>query len=346
MKREEIGNLLPEVAGVLVTVIVTHYNYSYLVRSALLSVALQSHENFECIIVDDCSEPSHVIKLRQIISELADKRFKLVELQKNAGQTEAIFEGLLHSSGEFVAFLDPDDLYEPLFIEKMLKCHLNSCVYAAVAACEMGMFRVGGSILTRSYVNFKQKAIESGDLPKYEASLFDFGFSKYYPPETVGWIWATTSSMMFRRDALEILRRKTYLKGIKDCGDAYCVYGAHMLGGTLFVDETLSWRGIHKDNAVESSAHFSSFQRRQKTTFVDPAAAMKFLAAQSILENGGIEALRADMLMMTLKSHFSLQLLSELVSQNDNFIQMMIENYVGSRGKEVSLDTVPSRKIK
>ena len=262
----------------LITIIVTHYNYADLVQMALNSVLAQTHSNYECVIVDDCSKPEHRLKLQAIVKKLADPRFRLIELKKNQGQTAALFEGLKQSTGEFVALLDPDDYYEPLFLEKMLACHLNPCTNAAVAACEMGLFRIGGSMLSKTYVGYKSEAIKNGDLPRSEMSLADFGFSKYYLPEATGWLWGTTSSLMFRRDALELLRRDTYMKDMKICADTYCVYGAHIMGGTLFIDEVLSWRGLHANNAVESNVLFSSQQIRHRPDFVDLSQQIKLFA--------------------------------------------------------------------
>ena len=316
MSQTNLPQIVPDIRQVLITIIVTHYNYSNFVENALQSVLSQSHTNFECIIVDDCSTSHHIEKLRQIIATLTDPRMRLVELPENKGQTNAVFEGLKNSTGEFVSLLDPDDLYEPLFLETMLKCHLNPCVSAAVAACEMGLYRIGGAILSRSYLGFKRDAINNNELPKCEASLYDFGFSKFYPPEVSGWLWATTSSLMFRRDALEILRRNTYMQDTMIFADTYCVIGSHLLGGTLFVDEVLSWRGLHNGNAVAAVRHFSTFQRRLQLDSLDPTLTIKFFVAKTILENDCLTHLTPDRLLKTLKAHFSTEELRALLTDH------------------------------
>ncbi|MEQ1519491.1 MAG: glycosyltransferase family A protein [Usitatibacteraceae bacterium] len=300
-------------SAMLLTVIVTHYNYSDYVHDALASLTCQTHRNFECVIVDDHSEPSHLERLKKIVSELADSRFRILALTENAGQTNAVFEGLHKSTGEFVALLDPDDIYVPSFLAKMLACHLNPVTYAAVASCEMGLFRIGGHKLTNCYVGFKQRALEAGTLPRAEASLSDFGFSAYYPQDTPGWLWGTTSSMMFRRDALEALRRDTYMPDTKVHADTYCVYGAHILGGTLFVDELLSWRGLHKDNAAESPWVVSSKQIRHRPSFVDSSKSIKRFAIETMLENGRAKTIPTKLLASTLDASYSKEEIKSLL---------------------------------
>ena len=328
---ENIQSILPQtlhdIKQVLATIIVTHYNYSNFVESALRSLLVQNHTKFECVIVDDCSERRHIEKLRSIVDSLGDSRLKVLALTENLGQTNAVFEGLAQSSGEFVAILDPDDVYEPNFISKMLQCHLNPCVYAAVAACEMGLFRVGGSVLTRNYTGFKARAIRNKELGIFEASQMDFGFSTYYPPETPGWLWGTTTSMMFRRDALNVLRRETYMQNTKICADTYCVYGSHLLGGTLFLDEMLCWRGIHSGNAVESSSVLAISQKRHQPAFIDTSKAIKFFAAQTILANDGVVNLKDEALIKTLKVHFTPEELDALIVDSTHLQKVLFRNF-------------------
>lgn len=311
--------------GILATIIVTHFNYSDFIKDALLSVAVQSHGNFECVIVDDNSQPEHLDKLNHVVAELKDERFRVLALPQNAGQTNAVFQGLSQSSGEFVALLDPDDIYMPEFLEKMLACHLNKIAYAAVASSEMGLFRIGGSKLTNSYVGFKSKAIAEGTLPRAEANLSDFGFSAHYPQDTVGWLWGTTSSLMFRRDALEALRRDTYMTDTKVHADTYCVNGAHFLGGTLFVDEVLSWRGLHKDNAAESPWVFSSKQVRHRPSFVDSSKAIRRFAVETLLENGRAKMIPVKLLAQSLSAHFSNDVIDEMLKAYPSYEELRAE---------------------
>jgi Glycosyl transferase family 2 len=311
----------------LVTVIITHYNYADHVGAALQSVIAQTHKNFDCVVVDDCSLPEERDKLRAIVERLGDPRIRLLELAENRGQTNAVFAALGVSRGEFVSLLDPDDLYDAHFLERMLKCHLNPIVYAPVAACEMGLFRTGGGVVARNSVGYRYYAIEKGDLPRAEARQMDFGFSAYFPSTEVGWLWGTTSSLMFRRNALELLRADSFPPELKICADTYCVYGAHMLGGTLFLDDLLSWRGVHGGNVAATDKHFSRFQNRQWTAFVDHSTLIKAHAIQSMLANGAAEYLKMPEFAETLKAHMQPPELKLLLSP---YPELVLDLFLGS----------------
>lgn len=314
---------VPEARSTLVSIIVTHYNYSRYVRTAIESALAQTHVSVEVIIVDDLSDAPHRAALRAIVKDIADARVALVELPHNKGQINAVFEGLAVARGEFVALLDPDDIYEPRFVERMLDCHLNSIVFAPVATCEMGMFRIGGGVLARTYVGYRYKAFTGGTLPRAEATLADFGFTAYYPPEHNGWLWATTSAMMFRRDALVFLRRNAYMEHVRHFADAYCAYGAHMLGGTLLIDEMLSWRGLHDANTAESEHVIGLHQHRHRPDFEDVTHQVKLFVIGTLLENGARAVWRDHKLAEMLRGQFVSEDIALLTAQHPFLEEVM-----------------------
>ncbi len=305
------------------SIVVTHYNYSRFVKTALESALAQTHSLVEIIIVDDSSDAPHRAALRTIVKDIGDPRVNLVELPHNKGQINAVFEGLAVARGEFVALLDPDDICEPRFVERMLDCHLNPIVFAPVATCEMGLFRIGGSVLARTYVGYRYKAFTGGTLPRAEATLADFGFTAYYPPEHNGWLWATTSAMMFRRDALMFLRRKAYMENVRHFADAYCAYGAHMLGGTLLIDEMLSWRGLHDSNTAESEHVIGLHQHRHRPDFEDVTHEVKLFVIGTLLENGARAVWRDHKLAEMLRGQFVDEDIALLAAQHPFLEEVM-----------------------
>lgn len=92
-----------------ITVIVPVFNKATYLRSCLDSIALQTHTDFEAIIVDDGSTDNSREVIEAYLAEKQDVRFILVP-QENRGVSGALNRGLSLASGEFITKLDADDL--------------------------------------------------------------------------------------------------------------------------------------------------------------------------------------------------------------------------------------------
>ena len=293
------------------SVIMAHHNYSHVVLNALSSVVQQDHPDFECVVIDDFSTSSHRDELERIVDGLQDQRFRLIKAPRNLGQTRAIFEALGQCSSEFVAMLDPDDVYAPQFLSSMLTAHLNRIQIAAVATCDMGMYRVGGDRLSDVFSRFARDSTKHGQAEQHAAMLESQGYSQYYPPWTPGWLWCATSSLMFRRDALELIRPKKPLAYHQ--ADAYCAQGAHMFGGTLFVNRVLSYRGLHGSNLMHTARYFSAYQQRHERGVQNVARQAKLDAIDAFFANDGHRLFQPERLLKILQAHLDTEALADVV---------------------------------
>lgn len=88
------------------SVVIPVYNRAGAILPALRSVAKQTFEDFECIVVDDGSIDGD--KLQSVVDGLSDTRFRYVRRQ-NGGVSAARNTGIDEANGEYVAFLDSDD---------------------------------------------------------------------------------------------------------------------------------------------------------------------------------------------------------------------------------------------
>ena len=103
----------------LVSIITPVYNCEELVSKTIESVLNQTYQNWEMILVDDCT-PDHsaeVIKKYQV----KDDRIKYIKLDHNSGAAIARNVALKNSNGRFVAYLDADDLWKSDKLEKQVK---------------------------------------------------------------------------------------------------------------------------------------------------------------------------------------------------------------------------------
>jgi hypothetical protein len=85
---------------------------------------VQSEQDFEIIIVDDCSVDDTPSFCADVL--LMDKRIQVIRLEKNSGTAEANNAGIRASSGEYITIMSADDMRKPLSLEKLLEaCKAN-----------------------------------------------------------------------------------------------------------------------------------------------------------------------------------------------------------------------------
>jgi glycosyltransferase involved in cell wall biosynthesis len=92
----------------LVSVIIPTFNRAHLIAETLDSLLAQTFENFEAIVVDDGSRDD----TRAVMARYADRRVQYFH-KENGGLSSARNFGLARARGEFIAFLDSDDLWLP-----------------------------------------------------------------------------------------------------------------------------------------------------------------------------------------------------------------------------------------
>jgi glycosyltransferase involved in cell wall biosynthesis len=96
-----------------VSVIVPAHNAAASLRETLASVAAQSYDGWECIVVDDASDDCTATSAIGV-----DPRIACVRSDRNLGPAGARNLGLERATGELVAFLDADDLWLPDYLTR------------------------------------------------------------------------------------------------------------------------------------------------------------------------------------------------------------------------------------
>lgn len=118
-KRESIMTL-PQVS-----VVVATYRRTEELKKALDSLTEQTYLNYEIIVVDDNGEQKWNQKVKEIIegfqSSHPEIRLKHIVNPKNVGSANARNIGIENCEGEYVSFLDDDDIYLPNRLETQLK---------------------------------------------------------------------------------------------------------------------------------------------------------------------------------------------------------------------------------
>lgn len=103
----------------LVSVIMPSYKCGKYITESINSVQNQTYQNWELIVVDDCSGDETVEIVENLQKE--DRRIRLFQNEKNSGAALTRNYALREAKGRWIAFLDSDDLWKPEKLEHQLK---------------------------------------------------------------------------------------------------------------------------------------------------------------------------------------------------------------------------------
>lgn len=102
----------------LVSIIMPSWNTANFITESIESVKNQTYTNWELLIVDDCSTDNSDEIVKPF---LEDSRIKYFKNEKNSGAALSRNRALREAKGEWIAFLDSDDLWKPTKLERQLK---------------------------------------------------------------------------------------------------------------------------------------------------------------------------------------------------------------------------------
>ena len=117
----------------LISVVIPAYNRARLIPRALKSIQQQTHRNWEAIIVDDGSTDETAEVAARLARE--DERIRFLRQEKNAGAQAARNLGIRAARGEWVAFLDSDDVFLPESLEIRLKALIQESLSVVYSDC-------------------------------------------------------------------------------------------------------------------------------------------------------------------------------------------------------------------
>lgn len=176
----------------LISVIIPVYNVQPYLCEALDSVLKQTYQNLEILVVDDGSNDNS----EEICDEYAKKDSRITVIhQKNMGLSAARNVGLSKMTGDFVAFLDPDDAFCPDMIRKMYNAAQK---YGAdLVECNFGLYHT-------------ERRMNSGTIALHarEIRVKEGAYSKELASELAlkGRIYPNAWNKLYRRKIWDTLR--------------------------------------------------------------------------------------------------------------------------------------------
>jgi glycosyltransferase involved in cell wall biosynthesis len=100
----------------MVSIITTTYNRTHYLKQAIESALKQTYPHFEMIVSDDASTED----VESVVAGFKDPRLRYRRNETNLGMCANICAALQEARGEFFAYLNDDDMWEPTFLEKVV----------------------------------------------------------------------------------------------------------------------------------------------------------------------------------------------------------------------------------
>lgn len=100
-----------------ISIITASYNYENYIKETVQSVLSQTYNDWEMIIVDDCSTDNSV----NVIKSYNDERIKLFVNEKNLGLKETLKRGIKEATSDWIVFLESDDVLAPDYLAKKVE---------------------------------------------------------------------------------------------------------------------------------------------------------------------------------------------------------------------------------
>lgn len=122
-----------------VSVIIPVYNAAPYIADTLRSLQHQTMPDFEVLLVDDHGQDNSMEVARACVVQ--DSRFRFVQTEVNSGPGIARNVGIEAAQGEYIAFIDSDDVWEPTFLERLLEatahCKAQAEEHCDLAFCQL-----------------------------------------------------------------------------------------------------------------------------------------------------------------------------------------------------------------
>ncbi|MBR5304868.1 MAG: glycosyltransferase family 2 protein [Candidatus Gastranaerophilales bacterium] len=227
-----------------ISLIVTYYNLGKYIQDCILSILNQTYQNFEIIIVNDCSNEENSNILQNIYSE----KVKIVNLDKNKGQLLSFLEGVKYASGEFICMIDADDILLPNYLKTLLYAHLNHNF--ALISCGCGEINHKNEVTSYRVNDFKDINYQEIENLFKESNAFEIRRVK----EPFGlWSWNPSSSAMFRKSALDILEFFPDKSYWKTGADKVIFSFLHLVGGSANITSINYLYRHHSENNSQTT---------------------------------------------------------------------------------------------
>lgn len=106
----------------LISIIMAAYNAEKTIKQAIDSVVKQTYEDWELIVINDCSTDKTV----ELVNSYTDSRIRIINNEVNSGASFTRHHGVEEAKGKWLAILDSDDAWAPEKLEKQVDLQVKT----------------------------------------------------------------------------------------------------------------------------------------------------------------------------------------------------------------------------
>lgn len=257
----------------MVSVIIPLYNAEKYISEAIRSATEQTWANMEVIVVDDGSTDNSLAVAKTFEADNVS-----IFHQENKGASAARNLALMHSKGEFIQFLDADDLISPGKIEAQLK---RLAFFPDHICCSSAAFFFDDDDHLQQPVTAAgfQKEVYGGD--EFLTGLYGFGYGGMVPMHS----WLTPAGVIKKAgcwnegltvndDGEFFCRAILSAKGVINCEESVSYYRKHKGGDSL--SARLSREAYHSMLTALSLQHAYLLQKSKNPADINKLFARKY----------------------------------------------------------------------
>lgn len=244
----------------MISVIIPTFNKAFLLKEAIDSVLSQTFQDFEIIVVDDGSTDN----TREIVARISDSRI-VYHFQRNEGVNRARNKGIEISKGEYLAFLDHDDIWLPFKLELQMGCmerHREiDFVFSNFNALIDETKKIIPSYIKKQYSVFSQNKLEFQEIFEFREDIRTISKCVSHGEGTFYWgnmlpsillgNYALNPSRLIRKRAMDKIGGFSEKFPITDDYEAIIRMSKNGMGGYIDIP-TLNYR-IRKNSLSHSS---------------------------------------------------------------------------------------------
>ena len=252
------------------SIVMPVYNTAEYLIEAIESVLAQSDTDWELLIINDCSPDNAAQVVQQFLTQHQDSRIRYLEHQHNQGLSAARNTALQHARGEWIAFLDSDDTFEPDFLSRLHS--LAATTGAEIVAGSHTLVSIDGSTQQRLWPMPEQASGEQAAVALLQDQITPYVWDK-----------------LFRA---EILRQLSFDDRIRRAEDALYTFEACALAAKFAATKapvyryrvdpnSLTWGNLvevtESDKLVEAFADVAAQRLQRSSTLHSALAAARLL---------------------------------------------------------------------